>query len=107
MIVYVYPCRDYRGEVKVILFNHSDEPFSVTIGARIAQLILERIAIMEVEEVTGELPPTVRGGGGFGSTGTASIILEHAVVSSGPSDVTENAPISPGSSKRARTADEQ
>lgn len=49
---------DYRGNVGVILFNHSDVDFTVKAGDRVAQLILERIAIADVEEVQGELPST-------------------------------------------------
>ena len=59
---------DYRGNVGVILFNHSKEDFPVKTGDRIAQLIIERIAYPEIAEVT-ELPTTERGAGGFGSTG--------------------------------------
>ena len=62
---------DYRGNVGVVLFNHSDEDFPVARGDRIAQLILERIAIADIEEVD-ELPMTERGAGGFGSTGVMS-----------------------------------
>ena len=59
---------DYRGNVGVILFNHSDDVFQVKRGDRIAQLILERISMAEAVEVD-ELQETVRGEGGFGSTG--------------------------------------
>ena len=59
---------DYRGIVRVILFNHSDTDFEIKRGDRIAQLILERILTPEVVE-TEELSETVRGAGGFGSTG--------------------------------------
>ncbi|CAH9062624.1 unnamed protein product [Cuscuta europaea] len=59
---------DYRGPVGVILFNHSEIDFEVKVGDRIAQLIIERIATPEVEEVE-DLDSTVRGSGGFGSTG--------------------------------------
>uniref|UniRef100_A0A1B6L814 Deoxyuridine 5'-triphosphate nucleotidohydrolase n=1 Tax=Graphocephala atropunctata TaxID=36148 RepID=A0A1B6L814_9HEMI len=59
---------DYRGDIRVILFNHSDEPFSVQPGDRIAQLICERIFYPELQEVQ-ELNETTRGSGGFGSTG--------------------------------------
>ncbi|KAG0636496.1 dUTPase-like protein [Tuber brumale] len=61
---------DYRGQVKILLFNHSDEDFVVKEGDRVAQLILERIATPEVVEVD-ELEETVRGANGFGSTGVA------------------------------------
>ncbi|XP_073127023.1 deoxyuridine 5'-triphosphate nucleotidohydrolase [Henckelia pumila] len=59
---------DYRGPVGVILFNHSDVDFEVKIGDRIAQLIIEKIMTPEVAEVD-DLDSTVRGFGGFGSTG--------------------------------------
>ena len=59
---------DYRGNVGVILFNHSDTDFAVKAGDRVAQLILERILTPEVEEVE-DLDDTARGAGGFGSTG--------------------------------------
>eukprot|EP00193_Tetraselmis_chui_P012815 CAMPEP_0177796224 /NCGR_PEP_ID=MMETSP0491_2-20121128/26668_1 /TAXON_ID=63592 /ORGANISM="Tetraselmis chuii, Strain PLY429" /LENGTH=155 /DNA_ID=CAMNT_0019319139 /DNA_START=143 /DNA_END=610 /DNA_ORIENTATION=- len=64
---------DYRGPVNVILFNHSDVDFQVKIGDRVAQLILERICTPEVEEVT-DLDSTVRGTGGFGSTGVSNTL---------------------------------
>lgn len=59
---------DYRGEVKVILFNHGTEDFTVTAGSRIAQLILESIVNAPVQVVE-DLPESDRGDGGFGSTG--------------------------------------
>lgn len=59
---------DYRGEVRVLLFNHSTEDYKVEMGDRIAQLIIEQICTPEVE-VVDELAETVRGAGGFGSTG--------------------------------------
>ena len=59
---------DYRGTVGVVLFNLSTQDFFVMKGDRIAQLILEKILIAEVEEVD-ELDITSRGSGGFGSTG--------------------------------------
>lgn len=59
---------DYRGPVKVLLFNHGDADFEVKVGHRIAQLIIERIYHPEILEVQ-ELSATVRGAGGFGSTG--------------------------------------
>ena len=59
---------DYRGEVKVLLFNHAESDFEVQKGDRIAQLVLERIYTPEVVEVE-NLEESVRGAGGFGSTG--------------------------------------
>ncbi|KAF3446303.1 hypothetical protein FNV43_RR11482 [Rhamnella rubrinervis] len=59
---------DYRGPVGVILFNHSEVDFEVKEGDRIAQLIIEKILAPEVTEVE-DLDATVRGSGGFGSTG--------------------------------------
>lgn len=59
---------DYRGPVKVLLFNHSDADFAVKEGDRVAQLVLERIYTPDVLEVQ-ELEESVRGAGGFGSTG--------------------------------------
>jgi dUTP pyrophosphatase len=59
---------DYRGPVKVLLFNHSDADFAVQEGDRVAQLVLERIYTPDVVEVA-ELEESVRGAGGFGSTG--------------------------------------
>jgi dUTP pyrophosphatase len=59
---------DYRGNVGVILFNHSDQIFMVQKGDRIAQLILEKIETPEITQVE-NLPESVRGQGGFGSTG--------------------------------------
>lgn len=59
---------DYRGNIGVVLFNHSDSEFVVGHGDRIAQLIIERIAMVDIEEVE-ELPLTDRGESGFGSTG--------------------------------------
>ena len=59
---------DYRGEIKIILFNHGKEEFTVNNGDRIAQMILMPVIKAEFEEIK-ELPKTVRGSGGFGSTG--------------------------------------
>lgn len=60
---------DYRGEVKVILVNLGDEPFTVTRGMRIAQMVIAPVTQAMLEE-TAELPATARGTGGFGSTGS-------------------------------------
>ncbi|KZZ95943.1 DeoxyUTP pyrophosphatase, dUTPase subfamily [Moelleriella libera RCEF 2490] len=59
---------DYRGPVKILLFNHAETDFDVKEGDRVAQLVIERIYTPEVVEVQ-ELEETVRGAGGFGSTG--------------------------------------
>ena len=59
---------DYRGELKIILFNHGKEDFIINNGDRIAQMVLVPIVKMEFEEVD-SLPNTIRGQGGFGSTG--------------------------------------
>jgi dUTP pyrophosphatase len=58
---------DYRGEIKVILFNFSEENFEVKKGNRIAQLIISRVERVNLKEVK-ELKPTKREDGGFGST---------------------------------------
>ena len=62
---------DYRGEVKVILINHGERPFTVTRGMRIAQMVVASVARLAWSEVA-ELPATARGEGGFGSTGVAA-----------------------------------
>ena len=59
---------DYRGEIKIILFNHGKEEFTVNNKDRIAQMILMPVLKADFEEVE-ELPKTIRGSGGFGSTG--------------------------------------
>ena len=59
---------DYRGEVKVILINHGDEPFTIERGERIAQLVVARHATVKWE-ATDDLAETERGAGGFGHTG--------------------------------------
>ena len=59
---------DYRGELKIILFNHGNKDFIINNGDRIAQMVLVPILKMEFEEVD-SLPDTVRGQAGFGSTG--------------------------------------
>lgn len=62
---------DYRGEVKIVLFNHSSKDFEIKTGDRIAQLVLEKIINADIVEITKEqLDTTDRGEGGFGSTGT-------------------------------------
>ena len=59
---------DYRGELKIILFNHGNENFVINNNDRVAQMVLTPIIKMELEEVN-ELSVSVRGVGGFGSTG--------------------------------------
>ena len=59
---------DYRGEIKVIIYNHGNSDFVVNNGDRIAQMILSPVIKMKLEE-TDKLPETVRGESGFGSTG--------------------------------------
>jgi len=58
----------YRGEINVILVNHGEEPFKINRGDRIAQLVVTPIVVQEFV-VVDELPDSVRGEGGFGSTG--------------------------------------
>ena len=59
---------DYRGEIKIILFNHGSDEFLINNGDRIAQIVLMPVHKIDFEEVD-NLPDTVRGEGGFGSTG--------------------------------------
>jgi len=59
---------DYRGELKIIIYNHGNEDFVIKNGDRIAQMVLVPIVKIEFEE-TKDLPETIRGEGGFGSTG--------------------------------------
>ena len=59
---------DYRGEIKIILFNHGKEDFVINNKDRVAQMILTPVVKMKFEEVD-SLPDTLRGEGGFGSTG--------------------------------------
>ena len=61
---------DYRGEVRVPVINLGGEPFTIEPGMRIAQMIIAPVARCVINEVE-ELDETIRGGGGFGSTGTA------------------------------------
>jgi dUTP pyrophosphatase len=62
---------DYRGEIQVVLINLGEEPFTVTRGMRIAQLVIAPVLRATVTGVAA-LDDTSRGSGGFGSTGTAS-----------------------------------
>lgn len=74
---------DYRGEVKILLFNHSDTPVSIGKGDRIAQLLLERIVTPPVVAVD-SLTETLRGAGGFGSTGTSELSPASFINASSP-----------------------
>jgi len=60
---------DYRGEIRVILANLGDAPFPIARGERIAQLVIAPVS-RAAWQVAAALPPTQRGAGGFGSTGT-------------------------------------
>lgn len=59
---------DYRGEVKVILANLGSEPFTISRGMRIAQLVIAPVTRVDIREISA-LTETKRGAGGFGSTG--------------------------------------
>ncbi len=59
---------DYRGEIKIIIYNHGNKDFLINNGDRIAQMVLTPVVKMELEE-TIDLPESIRGEGGFGSTG--------------------------------------
>ena len=67
---------DYRGEIKVILFNHGNKSFKINNNDRIAQMILTPVIKMDLE-VTNELPDSIRGAGGFGSTGKWKKVLTN------------------------------
>ena len=64
---------DYRGEIKIILFNHGDGNFIINNNDRVAQMVLTPIIKMELQE-TNELPESIRGEEGFGSTGKWRIV---------------------------------
>ena len=59
---------DYRGEIKIILFNHGNEEFIINNKDRVAQMVLTPVIKIKLEE-TKDLPNTIRGKDGFGSTG--------------------------------------
>ena len=63
--------KDYRGEIKVLIFNHSEEEFKINVGDKIAQLIIERALIPPIIQINSydDLEKTERGESGFGSTG--------------------------------------
>jgi dUTP pyrophosphatase len=67
---------DYRGEIQVILVNHGQEPFAVERGMRIAQLVIAATMRATICE-TASLDDTTRGAGGFGSTGTAPLVIRR------------------------------
>ena len=69
---------DYRGEVKVILVNLGEEDFTIRRGDRIAQLVIQRVERARFVEVA-TLPETVRGSGGYGSTGGANALTDPSV----------------------------
>jgi dUTP pyrophosphatase len=60
---------DYRGEVRVVLVNHGEQPFTITVGDRIAQLLVQKVERVSFVAVPA-LSATERGAAGFGSTGT-------------------------------------
>ncbi|HZV77673.1 MAG TPA: dUTP diphosphatase [Candidatus Babeliales bacterium] len=62
---------DYRGEVRVVLANFGNEPFVIRRGDRIAQIVVAPVVRADFE-IVDDLPPTDRGGGGFGSTGVSA-----------------------------------
>jgi len=64
---------DYRGEIRIILFNHGSKNFIINNKDRVAQMVLTPIIKIELEE-TNELPESIRGQGGFGSTGKWKIV---------------------------------
>ena len=76
---------DYRGEVKVLLFNFSEIDFKIAEGDRIAQMIIEKYTITALTEVE-TLDDTVRGDGGFGSTGVSSSVTGKKSVETAKND---------------------
>jgi len=64
---------DYRGEIRIILINHGNEPVTITDGMRVAQMVIARVERVEVVEAEDrrEIEDTQRGGGGFGHTGVS------------------------------------
>ena len=73
---------DYRGELKILLFNHSDTEYVIKKGERIAQLIMEKVKIGDVEEVE-KLSDTRRSDKGFGSTNLVRKTEEEKIVTEG------------------------
>lgn len=76
---------DYRGEIQVPLINHGREPFTVTRGMRIAQMIVAPVTHGRWREVAA-LPDSARGAGGFGSTGSGSTGSGTAEISVGAAE---------------------
>ena len=66
---------DYRGEIKVILINHGSQPFEITRGMRIAQLVVAPVIAVSFVDVDHALDETARSADGFGSTGLGSTDL--------------------------------
>lgn len=64
---------DYRGDVQILLVNHGSEPVTIHDGDRIAQLVIAHAADAVLVAAETDLPPTKRGAGGFGSTGTGPV----------------------------------
>jgi dUTP pyrophosphatase len=81
---------DYRGPVGVVLFNLGDNEFHIQPGDRVAQLVLEQIMIVPVEEVEA-LEETVRGSGGFGSTGIAAANKKQRTITPAPEEESKEA----------------
>lgn len=79
---------DYRGPVGVVLFNFGTTDFTIDIGDRIAQLILEKVSMAPVVQVE-ELSDTARGSGGFGSTGVKSRSAAAAAANDDDADYLE------------------
>jgi dUTP pyrophosphatase len=63
---------DYRGEIGVVLINLGSEPFEISRGMRIAQMVVAPVTRLKWQEMD-ELPATARGAGGYGSTGTGGV----------------------------------
>jgi hypothetical protein len=82
---------DYRGPVGVVLFNFGTSDFTIDKGDRIAQLILERISMVEAVKVE-ELGDTARGSGGFGSTGVKSSSIATAADDDAEKKLEEDGP---------------
>ena len=81
--------RDYRGEIGVVLINHSNKDFEVNVGDQIAQMILEQIKTPEVVEQA-DLDETDRGDKGFGSTGMKELKKELGQEKSGQNESEKN-----------------